>query len=883
MAVRAEYYEVATKSSPFYGTASSLMAATGQQNLQLQSVQLPASWLVQSWSGWEGWTPRDWTPRVQGWKIHVSATPRCAERTLSLTTEICLNHQVAFKFLPILSGLIDSSSKQGDRGSAGKFITIYPDDDAQMGELLHELAKALDGQEGPYILSDLRFGDVPVFVRYGAILGFEVPDVDDRAIDSIVDVASMRLVPDRRSPRFIIPEGVDLPAVLQPAYAASQESTESRLDDFTTIKPLHFSNAGGVYRAELPDGSVRVLREARPHAGLDARNRCALQRQHTEQKVLEDLAGIEGVQNLRGVFTAWEHRFLELDYVEGTTLTSWVVRNCTLQETDPVDYARQAVAIIDQLVAIVERIHDRGWALGDVHTGNMLVSEDGVVTVLDLEDATRLDQPREIGFRVFEYCADESLNAEQADWFAIARSIMMIYYSDFEIEAVSPQFWLLCCERVRKTYGDAAAEQLEAVERRYPASARCVLASSYTVGVPETAWTSTNVVPALMSGIEWSRQFSEQNCFPGDVTQGDRFAHEVISSGRAGVLLAQQRIGQEPAASDVDALEVVARSWTAGDSPGLINGLAGIALTLSEMGRHESAVAAASQALRWSLGRRRLDVMAGQAGTIIGALEVAAAAKDEKLTANALEAYDRLHRSVHPSGSAWTTLCRRRGYFWGLTGLALTDLVAHTISKDPDHLHRARTRLRADLDACVTLPNGEVLVSDVQNNRVLPYIEWGSAGLLLIASVIERLSGEAVLTAPERDGIVAACSSEFYIYPGLDHGQAGIAVTLDAAGFHHEAERQTQFVRDRLLECDGHALSIGDGLIRLSSDLGTGAAGVALALHSIQQARPFLILPISRSTADIFHARPQPDFATVTPIMTIGKQILAATSSAGRS
>ena len=44
---------------------------------------------------------------------------------------------------------------------------------------------------------------------------------------------------------------------------------------------------------------------------------------------------------------------------------------------------------------------------------------------------------------------------------------------------------------------------------------------------------------------------------------------------------------------------------------------------------------------------------------------------------------------------------------------------------------------------------------------------------------------------------------------------------------------------------------VGEGLIRLSSDLGTGAAGVALALHAYRSQQPYLGLPISTRTASL--------------------------------
>ena len=762
---------------------------------------------------------------------------------------------VSFKFLPTLAELMESSSKNQARGAAGKFITIYPDDDGQLGELLSVLAGVLRGQEGPYILSDLRYvPDAPVFVRYGAFLGMQAPDVDDELVESIVDPRDMRLVPDHRDPRVVIPDGVEVPEFLRAAYEASQQSCVSRLDDFVGIKPLSFSNAGGVYRAELPDGEVRILREARPHAGLDGRNRCALQRQLVEEEVLRDLVGVKGVQQLRGVFTAWEHRYLEVDYIPGVTLTSWMVKSTHLQEKDPVEYARQVVAIVEQLIGVVEAIHRRGWVFGDLHPGNVLVSDDGTVTMLDLEDASRVDSPRELGVRVFEYCADESADAVQADWFAVARCIMMLYCSDFEIEAVSPAFWERCRRRVREVYGERAAEQLISVEGRYGVGVRPVTAGDVTVGVPSRRLSVDSGIAGLLSGIEWSRQFGPDGAFPGDISQMAAGVHEVITTGRAGVVLAQQRIGVVPADGDVDALRKTAREWPGQEAPGLLNGLAGVALTLSEVDVQRDAVAAAGKALESAVGRRRLDLAAGQAGVILAALEVAKTAGDSGLMDRAVAAYRRLDACLTPDGSAWAVLCRRRGLFWGLTGVALTDLVAHAVTGAEESLVRARVRLRADLDACVTVPaTGEVMVDDREKNRVLPYTEWGSAGLLLVASALERVTGEPVLTPQERDGIIKACSSEFYIYPGLDHGRAGILVTLTAAGdqCRVEADRQAGLLLDSLLTHDEHALVVGEGLIRLSSDLGTGAAGVALALHAYRSQQPYVGLPISARTAGL--------------------------------
>lgn len=861
MPVRAEYYAAAQSHSPYYtDVAPTGAGAAGISVEPLQKIDLPAGWLTQSWSGWEGWTPRGWTPRLQGWKIHVSASPSCAAETLARTTRICVARRVAFKFLPSLAELAFSSAKQGDRGSSGKFVTIYPDDDVQFGLLLAELDEALQGQDGPYILSDLRYRDTPVFARYGGIMALFAPNERDEPVASVASGPELKLTPDQRSPRFVIPDGVELPAALQDSYERSRQTCTSRLNDFKAVVPLHFSNAGGVYKATLPDGTIRVLREARPHAGLDGRDRSAVERQLVEEQVLRDLAGVPGVQQLRGSFTAWEHRYLELDYVEGTTMTSWAVLNLALQFSDPVEYGRRAVGIAGQLIDVVQRIHDTGWAVGDLHTGNVLVGPDDVVTILDLEDACRLDGPREVGFRVFEFCADRDLTAAQADWFAVARSLMMLYIADWEIEAVAPGFWAAAVAKVGRDYGAEAAAQFAHVQAKYPAQARVVLTTDITVDVHPEPPGEDAAVEALLAGIDWSRQFSDNGAYPGDVTQPGRYRHEILGTGRAGVVLTQQRLGGTPTQADLAALASVARSWDPSESPGLYNGLAGLALVLAEVGRDDDAAAAAATALRASLGRHRLDLFAGQAGAVLAALEVGHRLQRDDLREQALAAYERLHATIEQDASALTSLTHKRGYLFGLSGVALLDLVAHVISSDPRHLGRAIERLRADLDACVRIASGELMVRDTDHNRVLPYVEWGSAGIWAIAGIAGRLAGHDLVTGSERDGLSAACSSDYYVYPSLDHGRAGILATLCGVGPRHDeqAHRQSRLLREALLHRDGMAFSIGDGLIRLSSDLSTGAAGVALALHCHRTDQPYLWLPVTARTAAEFAARPVP-------------------------
>lgn len=863
MPVRPEFFLSCSEESPFYTAHRSIAErqADGPEPQEVQLREPPDGWLVRRWGGWESWTPRDWTPRTQGWKVHVSTAIEHASELLGRVTDVCVEESAAFKFLPLLGTLRDTNGKQHDRGASGKFVTVYPDDDAHCKRLVITLDAALSDLRGPYILSDLRYGDAPVFVRYGGIMPLNDADAHDRPVSSITSGPSNRLVPDQRTPRFVIPDGVELPAFLQPSYDRSRTSTRSRLSDFKAVSPLHFSNAGGVYRATLPDDTQRILREARSHTGLDARGRDAIRRQEEEEVTLRELRDVPGVQRIVDSFWAWEHRYLELEYAPGRALTPWVVQNTAF---DPGEggvkrraYAARARHVAAQIVDIVERIHAAGWVVGDLHPGNILVSDDDAVTILDFEDATRVGADREIGFRVFEYCAPDPLDGVAADWYAVARCLMLMYVPAWEIEIISAAYWDVARARVRAEFGDECLAQIDAVTARYTAPERHLMASTVSVDVPAVPLDRRRALDALDAGIEWSRQFSPTGSFPGDPTPATD-ATESWSHGRAGVLWTRARLGRPVADSDADALVRA----TAGrcEDPSLGTGRAGIALALSEVGRHEDAARAASDALTEALGRKRLDLFGGQAGAILVALEVGRRSGDDALLTRARKANERLQRSTLPGTSAWADLTHRRGYWFGLSGLALLDLVQHLHTGEQQPLDRAVARLSDELAHCMFNSDGDLMVRDVDNNRALPYLEWGSAGVWAVVQLAERLTGRALIDAQRRAGAIHACSSDVYIYSTFDHGRGGTLAVLAGDGPQHapEVDRQVDLMLASVLGDETGAFVPGDGLIRLSSDLATGAAGVMLALH-VADGHPLAWLPVAADTVAWLEARPRPE------------------------
>ena len=140
------------------------------------------------------------------------------------------------------------NAKYSPRGASGKLVTIYPRNDEEFERILDELGALLDGEPGPYILSDLRVGDGPLYVRYGGFTERYCEDDDGRLVAALED-ASGTLVPDRRNPVFSLPPWVTLPDCLAPHLEARNAVTMTGVP-YRITEALHFSNGGGVYVGE---------------------------------------------------------------------------------------------------------------------------------------------------------------------------------------------------------------------------------------------------------------------------------------------------------------------------------------------------------------------------------------------------------------------------------------------------------------------------------------------------------------------------------------------------------------------------------------------------------------------------------------------------------
>lgn len=809
---------------------------------------VPGEWSIRSGSEWTEYQPHaHQTPR-QGWKIHVSAELDHAEEVLRLVAKVAVSCQVVFKHLTDRTRFLSRNSKLCARVHAGKFITLYPDDEI-LGVVLADLEAALDGYSGPYVLSDRRWKRGPIFLRYGAFSPVETPD---GTFVGLVDGNGTH-VEDSRSLRFSVPDFASRPEVLREWLRDLEQPKSLESLPFRVHSALKYSNSGGIYGADYCGRRV-VVKEARPGAGLDPLCRDSVTRLNHEHAVISDLQGLVGIPEVVSHLVLAENTYLVEEQVSGKPLHHWASDRLAFRagsRTEVEARLAEQANVLDALEGIIESMHHRGWAHLDLHSGNVLVGPDDVtVHLIDFENSLPLSeelfkQPMAAaGFglsgahrpELFDYQGLRQI-ALFLLWPAIADATLDEHRADHVVASIREHPHYLGLE-TSNPYLIAALDRLDRLSNRVHAllsaeggDRRVALDSRPRGGLSTQIDRGVDWESALTTGLRVSRRRFDESGYP---------VHHHGTSRRLGGLGYGQAILERLTGNTN-----MEQSYMLSEHAGLFTGFVGDLIAWGGPAGSSLTYSQLSELLAIE-GPRVFD---GLPGILLGLASLPDLRKDRRSWIALSDAAERLARvyltrpqdfaPLQPSKRTDSPDTHDSGLLYGHLGLSWT--FSRFLDTGSAAVAEACSRaLSAELNRYARVDGGRALALN-QRTRMIPYLAAGSAGFGMALPAIPRVLWpdqveEAILP------LAAACEADGCSFPGLFNGMAGLqlgrAGLLHVAGLNRPTEVPTG-VLTRALDLfafglDRAAVVQGDGAGWITCDLATGGAGVALALRGLR-------------------------------------------------
>lgn len=819
---------------------------------ELKVTNKPEGWQSSADSHWTYLVKPGTELPIQGWKIHISANTPDAQKTLDIASEFLFEQAIPFKYVSNIYELLYKNSKYGDRGSSGKFMTIYPKNEEQfvfIAETLDYRLKTVS--KGPYILNDKRWYDGNIYFRYGAF--GEMYIQEGGAKIPAIKTPEGKLIPDFREPYYHLPSFVVEPDAVKKMDALQEEAIPepNELDNYEIESALHFSNGGGVYLAQNQAGEKVVIKEARPGAGLDGQGKDALTRLKHEAKILARLKGLTYVVEYHQSFSAWEHSFLVEEYIEGTPLNTWLAAYYPFSpHQSTADYCDKVLPVIRQLKEAVKEIHSKGIGMGDLQPANVLVAESGTIKLIDFEAASELDDDLHSGLMTPGYTGAFDLSREQSDWFALSRIARQIFIPIGPVQDLAEDILKQHDQWILQTYGKEALGLITEIDSHCksisakPVKSVLEAPSQYfeKVDIP-------HILKNLRSGLVHHLDTENLRLAAGDIRQYETEDGLFnISTGGFGIILALSRTGEVSEATMNWAQKYSDETYLKSLDYGLFSGKTGIAGVLYELGMIERAKEIYEE-IPLKFDTEDISISTGLAGVGMGLLGISTINGFEhlqvKVESIAFQIEELLDKDVTLRARDVDGIAM--GLLDGWSGVSLFYSALYRVTADPKWLDLSEKALNKDIVNCVLEESGLYQTKDAA--RYVPYLAGGSAGVSLAMLELRDLSNNPKKWQVELHGVGMVANSKCFYSPGLFRGLSGLITVADALS--NELIESNEIVSKTIETLNLYLLKEKDSLYlpgdycyRLSSDLFSGSSGLILVLNDIQEKRKLSWLPV---------------------------------------
>lgn len=823
---------------------------------------LPDGWKMEKNGLWFYAFPENIQLPLQGWKIHISARQNNALDILKDTSSILFKEGVSFKFN--LDRFIFSlmNSKNWHRGGAGKFITVYPENTEQFKSIIERLYQKLRHYEGPYILSDARYKDARViYYRYGGFVPRTILTVEGYHIPIINDPEG-RPVPDIRNPFYTPPSWVKDPFGKEP-----RRYKDILLKNrYKVLSPITYNNTGGIYLATdtFTDSRV-VIKEARAFIDVDEAGLTAQDVLKKEYEILKEIEHSHIAPRALDLFKEWEHLFLVEELIEGQDLREFVVVNSPLLKINPgIDdfekYLENFKKIFVDLINSIKTLHQHGIVFRDLSHNNILVLKDLTVKLIDFESAYVKGDKQWLYILTPGFASKEALEgkepSEYDDYYAIAQN--MIAYL-FPLNA-----FFDICPLCRETYVEELLKDLY-----FPKEIKNIINalsdknSGYTIDDIVGKIKTLNPVkyhktkskdPDIKKVVEKLGAFLEKHSkdkgnfiFPPSPL-GLSTNTISLAYGDTGVLYSLSYSKLKINKSHIEKTIKRVKEEIDGLPPGFMNGLAGIGYVLYKLGFKEDGIDLCLKSTNHPLLYNSPDLFQGSAGVSHVLFQLFLETNDEGFLNQSLEILNSTFKKLENSEEGLYFINADNDIHYGLmhgsSSIAYVAMEIYNKVKDPVFRKHAKRLLEFDLSKRVEIEKGVYSFPPSQNNNntVLPYLRYGTAGVVTTLLEFYRAEEERDFAAEWINMLISDLKRKYTIFPGYFNGMAGIIDTLISVyQTMHVQEvkkainRAVEGLLLYLVDNKDDAFFPSDGLFRTSADLGTGISGIMNVLYRFSE------------------------------------------------
>lgn len=301
---------------------------------------------------------------IEGWKIHVSANLDNYIEILDKVSKVLIENNAIFKWINNSKLFFENISKNGNRISTGKFITIYPKNNKQFYDLLEKLYIVLKNYEGASINTDRQYKNCKVlYYRYGAF---------------------------SKKSNLICRKAY----YTQPDYVIDKfEKNIKKFSDlinnkYEVLDILKLDNSGGVYLSKnIEDNKMYIIKEAKECIYFEPK-KTVIELRKNEMKHLIKFKNFSFIPNYIDNFYEIGSFFLIIEYIDkGESLREYFEKfnlsKCK-QKKDYKKFNENVLNIIKQSFNIINKINKKGYLLEDISEENFIIS-DSKVYFVDLE------------------------------------------------------------------------------------------------------------------------------------------------------------------------------------------------------------------------------------------------------------------------------------------------------------------------------------------------------------------------------------------------------------------------------------------------------------------------------------------------------------------